>query len=178
MGRLNVKPLETSSRNSFQSLIKPDITKVELLKDVQSKKDLIIWLITHDISQENLEKKEESLASDEDEVVLQEVIKEEEEFPENPLEDQVKEDMKLATSTVAHPSKCSLKKLLSVGKCQPKSSVTIITEGSPAKQTESEQTLMRTVSNIDVTTSKCLTDTNSPWEKKTQLSVSEKCNYQ
>ncbi|OWJ99391.1 hypothetical protein Celaphus_00009528 [Cervus elaphus hippelaphus] len=182
MGRLNVKPLETSSRNSFQSLIKPDITKVELLKDVQSKKDLIIRLITHDISQENLERKEESLASDEDEVVLQEVVKEEEEFPENSLEDQVKEDMKLATSTVAHPkppiSKCSLKKLLSVGKCQPKSSVTIITEGSRAKQMESEQTLMRTVSNTDVTTSECLTDTNSPWEKKTQLSVSEKCNYQ
>ena len=70
---------------------------MELLKDVQSKKDLIIRLIIH-ISQENLEKKEESLASDEDEVVLQEVIKEEE-FPENPLEDQVKEDMKLATSS-------------------------------------------------------------------------------
>ena len=144
---------------------------MELLKDVQNKKDLIIRLITHDISQENLENKEESLASDEDEVVLQEVIKEEE-FPESPLEDQVKEDMKLTTSTVAHPkppvSKCSLKKFLSVGKCQPKSSVTIITEVSPAKQAESEQTLIRTVSNIGVTTSKCLTVTNSPWEKKTQ----------
>ncbi|KAI4554749.1 hypothetical protein MJG53_020048 [Ovis ammon polii x Ovis aries] len=175
MGRLNVKPLEASSRNSFQSLIKPDITKVELLKDVQSKKDLIIRLITHDISQENLENKEESLASDEDEVVLQEVIKEEE-FPESPLEDQVKEDMNLTTSTVAHPkppiSKCSLKKFLSVGKCQPKSSVTIIPEVSPAKQTEYEQTL-RSVSSIDVTTSKCLTVTNSPWEKKTQLSETE-----
>ncbi|XP_055293754.1 fibrous sheath-interacting protein 2-like isoform X2 [Moschus berezovskii] len=175
MGRLNVKPLETSSRNSFQSLIKPDITKVELLKDVQSKRDLIIRLITHDISQENLEKKEESLASDEDEVVLQEVIKEE--FPENPLEDQVKEDMKLATSTVGHPkppiSKCSLKKFFSVGKCQPKSSVNIITEVSPAIQMESEQTLIRTVSNTEETTSKCLTVTNSSWEKKTQLSETE-----
>ena len=153
---------------------------MELLKDVQSKKDLIIRLIIRSIIQENLENKEESLASDEDEVVLQEVIKEEE-FPESPLEDQVKEDMKLTTSTVAHPkppvSKCSLKKFLSVGKCQPKSRVTIMTEVSPAKQTESEQTLI-TDSNIDVTTSKCLTVTNSPWEKKTQLSVSEKCNYQ
>ena len=35
--------------------------------------------------------------------VLQEVVKEEEEFLESPLEDQVKEDMKLTTSTVAHP---------------------------------------------------------------------------
>ena len=155
---------------------------MELLKDVQSKKDLIIRLITHDISQENLENKEESLASDEDEVVLQEVVKEEEEFPESPLEDQVKEDMKLTTSTVAHPkplmSNHSLKKFLSVGKCQPKSSVTIMTEVSPAKQTESEQTLIRTDSNIDVTTSECVTVTNSSWEKKTQLSVSEKCNCQ
>ena len=154
---------------------------MELLKDVQSKKDLIIWLIIRSIIQENLENKEESLDSDEDEVVLQEVVKEEEEFLESPLEDQVKEDMKLTTSTVAHPkppvSKCSLKKFLSVGKCQPKSRVTIMTEVSPAKQTESEQTLI-TDSNIDVTTSKCLTVTNSSWEKKTQLSVSEKCNYQ
>ena len=154
---------------------------MELLKDVQSKKDLIIRLITHDISQENLGNKEESLASDEDEVVLQEVVKEEE-FPESPLEDQVKEDMKLTTSTVAHPkplmSNHSLKKFLSVGKCQPKSSVTIMTEVSPAKLTESEQTLIRTDSNIDVTTSECLTVTNSSWEKKTQLSVSEKCNCQ
>ena len=45
---------------------------MELLKDVQSKKDLIIRLITH-ISQENLENKEESLASDEDEVVFSSV---------------------------------------------------------------------------------------------------------
>ena len=125
-----------------------------------------------DFSKENLENKEESLASDEDEIVLQEVIKDVEEFPESPLEDQVKEDMKLTTSIVAHSkppiSKCSLKKFLSVGKCQPKSSVTIITEVSPAKQMESEQTLIRTVCNIGVTTSKCLIVTNSPWEKKTQ----------
>ncbi|XP_010830893.1 PREDICTED: fibrous sheath-interacting protein 2-like [Bison bison bison] len=85
--------------------------------------------------------------------------------------------MKLTTSTVAHPkppmSNRSLKKFLSVGKCQPKSSVTIMTEVSPAKQTESEQTLIRTDSNIDVTTSECVTVTNSSWEKKTQLSETE-----
>ena len=51
---------------------------MELLKDVQSKKDLIIRLIIRSIIQENLENKEESLDSDEDEVVLQEVVKEEE----------------------------------------------------------------------------------------------------
>ncbi|XP_057573554.1 fibrous sheath-interacting protein 2-like [Hippopotamus amphibius kiboko] len=173
MGRLNVKPLETASRNSFQSLIKPDITKVELLKDVQSKKDLIIRLITHDISQEVLEKKaEESFTSDEDEVVLQEVVKE---FPEGPLEDQVKKDVTPTASTGAFSkplmSKSNLKKFFSLGKCcQPKSSVTTIAEASPAKETESEQTQIRTVSKVDVTTSKSSTDRNASWEKKTQLS--------
>lgn len=37
-------------RNSFQSLMKPDITKVELLRDVESKQDLIVRLVAHDIS--------------------------------------------------------------------------------------------------------------------------------
>ncbi|XP_016077163.1 PREDICTED: fibrous sheath-interacting protein 2-like [Miniopterus natalensis] len=76
----------TASRNSFQNSIKPDISKVKLLKDVQSTKDLIILFVTHDINQEVSENEEESLNSDEDEVVLQEVVKEE--FPDYPLEDQ------------------------------------------------------------------------------------------
>ncbi|XP_072812453.1 fibrous sheath-interacting protein 2-like [Vicugna pacos] len=176
-GRLNVKPLETASRNSFENLTKPDISKVELLKDVQSKKDLIIRLVTHDINQEV---SEESLTSDEDEVVLREVVKE---FPEAPLEDQVKEEVKPTSSTVALPeslmSKSNLKKNLSLGKCcHPKSSVTAITEASPTQRTESEQTQIRTVSKVDVTTSEFSTDRNSSsWEKKTQLSVSKKYNY-
>lgn len=150
---------------------------MELLKDVQSKKDLIIRLITHDINQEVLQKKaEESFTSDEDEVVLQEVVKEE--FPEGPPENQIKEDVKPTASTGAFPkplmSKSNLKKFLSLGKCcQPKSSVTTITEASPAQKTESEQTQIRTVSKVDVTTPKFSTDTNSSsWEKKTQLSIS------
>ncbi|KAB1252624.1 Fibrous sheath-interacting protein 2 [Camelus dromedarius] len=161
-GRLNVKPLETASRNSFENLTKPDISKVELLKDVQSKKDLIIRLVTHDINQEV---SEESLTSDEDEVVLHEVVKE---FPEAPLEDQVKEEA-LPKSLM---SKSNLKKILSLGKCcHPKSSVTAITEASPTQRTESEQTQIRTVSKVDVTTSEFSTDRNSSsWEKKTQLS--------
>uniref|UniRef100_A0A8D1LAM1 Fibrous sheath-interacting protein 2 C-terminal domain-containing protein n=1 Tax=Sus scrofa TaxID=9823 RepID=A0A8D1LAM1_PIG len=171
-GRLDVQPLETASRNSFQSLIKPDITKVELLKDVQTKKDLIIRLVIHDINQEVLEKKaEEILTSDEDEVVLGEVVKE---LPEGPLEDQVKEDVKPTASTLAFPkplvSKSNLKKFLSLGKCQPKPGVTAITEASPIQQIKSEQTQLRTVSN-DLTTSTFLTNTNSSsWETKTQLS--------
>lgn len=37
-------------RNSFQSLTKPDITRVELLRDVTSKQDLIVRLVAHDIN--------------------------------------------------------------------------------------------------------------------------------
>ncbi|XP_034504749.1 fibrous sheath-interacting protein 2 isoform X2 [Ailuropoda melanoleuca] len=180
VGRLNIKPLETASRNSFQNLIKPDITKVELLKDVHSKKDLIIRLVTHDINQDVSENKvEEGLTSDEDEVVLQDVVKEE--LPEGPFEDQVKEDMKPITSTVAFPtppkSKRNLKKFLSLGKCcQSRSTVTITnTEASPNQWTESEETQRRTVSNADVTTSRSSTGTDSSfWERKTQLSREER----
>ncbi|XP_047570918.1 fibrous sheath-interacting protein 2-like isoform X6 [Lutra lutra] len=174
VGRLNVKPLETASRNSFQNLIKPDITKVELLKDVHSKKDLIIRLVTHDINQEVSENKvEEGLTSDEDEVVLQDIVRE---LPEDPLEDQVKEDMKPIMSTVAFSkplkSKRNLKKFLSLGKCcQCKSTVTTDnTEASPNQWTEAEET-QRTVSNVDVTTSKSLTGIDSSfWKRNTQLS--------
>ncbi|XP_023381266.1 fibrous sheath-interacting protein 2-like [Pteropus vampyrus] len=177
-GRLNIKPLEIASRNSFQNLIKPDISKVELLKDVQSKKDLIIRLVTHDIDQEILEN-EESLSSDEEEVVLQEVVKEE--FPEDPFEDQVKEDVKSIANTVAFPkpqkSKSNLKKILSLEKCyNPRYSViTTNIETSPTQWTESKETQMgRIVPKANVTTSKSLTDADSSfWEKKTQLSREE-----
>ncbi|XP_066492594.1 fibrous sheath-interacting protein 2 [Tiliqua scincoides] len=49
-GRLDVKPREAVCRNSFQCLTRPDITKVELLRDVESKQDLIVRLVAHDIS--------------------------------------------------------------------------------------------------------------------------------
>ncbi|KAJ7303288.1 hypothetical protein JRQ81_012228 [Phrynocephalus forsythii] len=51
-GRLGVRPREAVCRNSFQSLMKPDIRKVELLKDVESKQDLMLRLVVHDISED------------------------------------------------------------------------------------------------------------------------------
>lgn len=71
---MDIKPREVVSRNSFQNIRKPDITKVELLKNVQSKNDLIIWLVAHDIEQDLESNIEEGLMSDEDEVALREVI--------------------------------------------------------------------------------------------------------
>lgn len=68
--------LQIACRNSFQSLVKPDISRVELLKDVTSKEDLMVRLITHDIDKDpisalSLEGKEPE-SEDEEEKVLQE----------------------------------------------------------------------------------------------------------
>lgn len=157
---------------------------MELLKDVHSKKDLIIRLVTHDIGQEVSENKvEEGLTSNEDEVVLQNVVKEE--LPEDLFDDQAKEEIKPIMGTVAlHKpliSKRNLKKFLSLGKCcHRRSTVTTTnTEASPTLWTESEETQQRLVSNTDVTTSKSPTGTDSSfWERKTQLSVSYKWDSQ
>ncbi|XP_036039182.1 fibrous sheath-interacting protein 2 [Onychomys torridus] len=73
-GRLDVKPLEAVGRNSFQNIRRPDITRVELLKDINNKKDLIIRLVAHDISQKVSESSfREDAISDEEEIVLGEV---------------------------------------------------------------------------------------------------------
>ncbi|XP_025034454.2 fibrous sheath-interacting protein 2-like [Pelodiscus sinensis] len=59
LGRLDVKPKEVVCRNSFQNLKKPDVSRVELLKDVKSKDDLILRLVTYDIEhdqEEDIEK--------------------------------------------------------------------------------------------------------------------------
>ncbi|KAG6932684.1 fibrous sheath interacting protein 2 [Chelydra serpentina] len=52
LGRLDVKPKEVVCRNSFQNLKKPDVTRVELLKDVKSKEELILRLVSYDIEHE------------------------------------------------------------------------------------------------------------------------------
>ncbi|XP_042298516.1 fibrous sheath-interacting protein 2 [Sceloporus undulatus] len=72
-GRLGVRPKEAVCRNSFQSLMKPDITKVELLKDVESKQDLIVRLVAHDIDEDEIHRSwAEESDSDEEEQVLTE----------------------------------------------------------------------------------------------------------
>ncbi|XP_069469752.1 fibrous sheath-interacting protein 2-like [Ambystoma mexicanum] len=48
-GRLDIKPKKLVSRNSFFNVLKPDITTVELLKDVKTKHELIVRLVAHDI---------------------------------------------------------------------------------------------------------------------------------
>ncbi|XP_072126727.1 uncharacterized protein [Mobula birostris] len=51
-GRLDVKRNEVIARNSFINLHNPDISKVELLKDVRTTRDLIIRLLAHGVEQD------------------------------------------------------------------------------------------------------------------------------
>ncbi|XP_074864241.1 fibrous sheath-interacting protein 2 [Carettochelys insculpta] len=51
-GQLDVKPKEPASWNSFRDMFKPDLAKVELLKDVENQQDLIMRLVAHDIEAE------------------------------------------------------------------------------------------------------------------------------
>ncbi|XP_036175444.1 fibrous sheath-interacting protein 2 [Myotis myotis] len=75
-GRLDMRPLEPVGRNSFQNIRKPDITKVELLKDVQNKQDLLIRLVVHDIEGESESHMGEEPTTDDYEFVLREDIRE------------------------------------------------------------------------------------------------------
>nr|KAF6450505.1 hypothetical protein HJG59_008379 [Molossus molossus] len=101
-GRLDIKPLEVVCRNSFQNIRNPDITKVELLKDVQNKNDLLIRLVAHDIANDSESNTEDELRSDEKEVVLRKVIQEE--CLGEQLEKQVREATKKKERNITEPT--------------------------------------------------------------------------
>ncbi|XP_072817370.1 fibrous sheath-interacting protein 2 isoform X1 [Vicugna pacos] len=179
-GRLDIKPFEVVCRNSFQNIRKPDITKVELLKDVRNKKELIIRLVAHDIDQEiSGSSIEEGLTSDEDEVVLKEIVQEEylEQF-----EDQMKEARKPVESKGVSPkptrSTSSLKKFFSLSKCcQPTSSANAEnTEATSNHVIEPKEVqVKRAVAKLDMTTcSRTLTEADSSWEERPQRKKEEK----
>lgn len=165
-------------RNSFQNIRKPDITKVELLKDVENKNDLILRLVAHDIDSQ------EGQMSDENEFVIREVIQEE--CLGEQSEDQVNVATKPRESKVGSPkptvSTNSLKKFLSISKCcQPTSSTNI--ESIEATSNHiiecKERQVKRAVAELHMaacSTTKAVTD--SSWEKKPQYKVSEKHDCQ
>ncbi|XP_019391731.1 PREDICTED: fibrous sheath-interacting protein 2-like [Crocodylus porosus] len=84
--------MELFSRNSFQNVLEPDITRVELLKDVQTKEDLVVRLVVHDIENNeeeeqvalNLEAKDWEYDEEDDDEKQQE--KEEKEISEDIIE--------------------------------------------------------------------------------------------
>ncbi|XP_074177886.1 fibrous sheath-interacting protein 2-like [Rhinolophus sinicus] len=178
MGRLDVKPLEVVCRNSFQNVRKPDIMKVELLKDVQSKKDLIIRLVAHDIEEESQSNIDEGLMFEEDEVVLGEVV------PEC-LTDQVKATTKPIENTDVSPkpttSTKSLKKFLSLSKCCQTTSSTII-ESIEATSNHikepKEKEVKKAVAELDMATCSTITPVTDSWEKRLSHKVSEKHDCQ
>ncbi|XP_053453727.1 fibrous sheath-interacting protein 2 [Nycticebus coucang] len=173
-GRLDVKPLEAVCRNSFQNIRKPDISKVELLKDVQGKKDLIIRLVAHDIDQVNAEDYiEEEANSEEEEVILGEV------FAQDQFINHVKKVNKPVESKVSPkptPSTNSLKKFLSLSKCCHISSENIESIEPISNQIiESNETnVKRAVAELDMATTKMMPETVSSWEKKPQYKKEEK----
>nr|CAI9693524.1 unnamed protein product [Rangifer tarandus platyrhynchus] len=178
-GRLDIKPFEAVCRNSFQNIRKPDITKVELLKDVQSKKELILRLVAHDIEQEVSEStiEEELTSSDEDEVVLREIVQEH--SGEN-TEDQVKDSTKPVESKAVSPkptqSTSSLKKFFSLSKCcQPSANVENTGAMSNHVIEPKKEQIKRTVAELDMPPcSGTFTETNSTWEEKSQSKKEEK----
>ncbi|XP_064227731.1 fibrous sheath-interacting protein 2-like isoform X3 [Aotus nancymaae] len=158
---------------------KPDITRVELLKDVQSKNDLIFRLVAHDIDRVDLKNDiYEELNSDEDEVVLRETVAEED-F--KVFKDQVKEVKKPEENKVSPKSTRStsrLKKLLSLFNCcQTTASVNIeSTEATSNQVIESKEThVKRPVAELDMAIKKAMPETvSSSWEEKPLCKKEEK----
>ncbi|KAM6178352.1 fibrous sheath-interacting protein 2 [Rhynchocyon petersi] len=184
LGRLDIKPLEAVCRNSFQNIRKPDLTKVELLKDIQSKHDLITRLVAHDIDQTNLQDNitDEEHTSDEEEIVLGEVSAQTGFLGQN-AETEVKEAMKPVESKVVSSkitsSTNSMKRFLSQSKCsQLTSSVNIPSIEASASQvtgSPNKEPVKRTVAELDMTT--CLvpsTEASSFLDKTPQRVVSAK----
>ncbi|XP_064234131.1 fibrous sheath-interacting protein 2-like [Aotus nancymaae] len=171
--------MKAVGRNSFQNTRKPDITRVELLKDVQSKNDLIFRLVAHDIDRVDLKNDiDEELNSDEDEVVLRETVAEED-F--KVFKDQVKEVKKPEENKVSPKSTRStsrLKKLLSLFNCcQTTASVNIeSTEATSNQVIESKEThVKRPVAELDMAIKKAMPETaSSSWEEKPLCKKEEK----
>uniref|UniRef100_F1MB15 Fibrous sheath interacting protein 2 n=1 Tax=Bos taurus TaxID=9913 RepID=F1MB15_BOVIN len=170
-GRLDIKPFEAVCRNSFQNIRKPDITKVELLKDVQNKKELILRLVAHDIEQEISEStiEEELTSSDEDEVVLREIVQEP--SGEN-IEDQVKHSTKPVESKVVSPkptqSTSSLKKFFSLSKCcQATSNANVENTGTVSNHVIEAKNgqIKRTVAELDMSPLEVFRDSVQKEEK-------------
>ncbi|XP_054851859.1 fibrous sheath-interacting protein 2 [Eublepharis macularius] len=144
-GHLDVKPREIVCRNSFQCLMKPDVSRVQLLKDVSSKEDLMLRLIAHDIEGNPFTmldwEAKESESEEEEEQVLQEETSFFFEVPTiPPAQDGGAEPTKAATESVNLPktsSSITQKKSLSLSKCCPALSLSSsTTEAALRKKSE------------------------------------------
>ncbi|EGV92022.1 Fibrous sheath-interacting protein 2 [Cricetulus griseus] len=170
-GRLDVKPLEAVGRNSFQNVRRPDITRVELLKDIHNKKDLIVRLVAHDISKNDLEGSfREDMVSDEEEIVLGEVAGHQ--CLGEISGDHVGEVLKPSETQVVSPktttSTSSLRKFLALSKCcHPTSGEHIESIEATGNQTmePSKTHVKRAVAELDMPSSKILAEGPSSSDK-------------
>ncbi|KAL6080909.1 hypothetical protein STEG23_018068 [Scotinomys teguina] len=170
-GRLDVKPLEAVGRNSFQNIRRPDITRVELLKDINNKKDLIVRLVAHDISQKDSERGfREDMVSDEKEIVLGEVAGHQHigETSGGHSEEAVKPSETEVGSPKTATSTSSLRKFLALSKCcHPSSGENVESAGAFGNQTmKLDKThAKRAVAELDMPSSKSLAEGLSSRDK-------------
>ncbi|XP_028618864.1 fibrous sheath-interacting protein 2 [Grammomys surdaster] len=170
-GRLDVKPLEAVGRNSFQNVRRPDITRVELLKDINNKKDLIIRLVAHDIGQKDSDSSlREDTVSDDEEIVLGEVVGDQclRKIPRGRVQQAVKPAESQAVSPKMTTSTSSLKKFLALSKCcQPTSGENIESiEATGSQVVEANKThVKRAVAELDMPTSNSLAEAASSRDK-------------
>ncbi|XP_021089649.1 fibrous sheath-interacting protein 2 [Mesocricetus auratus] len=170
-GRLDVKPLEAVGRNSFQNVRRPDITRVELLKDIHNKKDLIVRLVAHDISQKDLDGSfREDMISDEEEIVLGEVVGHQclGEISGYHVGEVVKPSETQVVSPKSTTSTSSLRKFLALSKCcHPTSGEHIESiEATESQTVEPNKTsVKRAVAELDMPSSKSLAEEPSSRDK-------------
>ncbi|XP_052037133.1 fibrous sheath-interacting protein 2 isoform X1 [Apodemus sylvaticus] len=186
-GRLDVKPLEAVGRNSFQNVRRPDITRVELLKDINNKKDLIIRLVAHDIGQKDSDSSlREDTISDDEEIVLGEVVGDQ--CLRKVSGGRVHQVVKSVDSHVVSPktttSTSSLKKFLALSKCcQPTSGENIESIESTGTQImePSKTYVKRAIAELDMPTSKSLAEATSSRDKlqykKEEILATEPTHY-
>ncbi|KAM6174698.1 fibrous sheath-interacting protein 2 [Erethizon dorsatum] len=162
-GRLDIKPYEAVCRNSFQNIRKPDISKVELLKDVRSRKDVIIRLVAHDINEEDTDYlTEDDIIYDENEVVLGEYFGQK--FIGELSEDEVKEVTNLLQSKVA-----PFKPTSTTGSMKKSLTSTSNTECMEAASIQKKSNKIqgnRAARELNMATSKSLTETHCSTKEK------------
>ncbi|KAL1785610.1 fibrous sheath-interacting protein 2, partial [Sigmodon hispidus] len=168
-GRLDVKPLEAVGRNSFQNVRRPDITRVELLKDIHSKKDLIVRLVAHDISQKDSERSfREDMVSDEEEIVLGEVVGRQcfKKISRGDVAEAVKPLETQVVSPKTITSTSSLRKFLALSKCcQPGENVESIEATENQTMNPNKTQVKRAVAELDMPSSKSLAEGPSSRDK-------------
>ncbi|XP_038194129.1 fibrous sheath-interacting protein 2 [Arvicola amphibius] len=186
-GRLDVKPLEAVGRNSFQNIRRPDVTRVELLKDIHNKKELIVRLVAHDISQKASETSfKEDTVSDEEEIVLGEVVGHQclRETTGGRAAKIVKPPETEVVSPKTTTSTSSLRKFLALSKCcHPTSGENIDSIETTGNQMvePNKAHVKRAVAELDMASSKSLAEEPSSREKlpykKEEILVPEPTHY-